>query len=97
MNIIEIIKKAIKSRSEFKENLTESQQERLKVCHTCKYNSKNQVKKTVKVRIMIIINKLLDIIYGIDNDEENICTKCGCNLKHKTSQEEEKCPEELWK
>lgn len=92
-----IIKNIVKSRLEYNKTLTVEQKERLKICSNCPLNSANQKNKTFKTKVMIIINKILDKLFGVEDNEENICTKCGCNLKHKTSQAEEKCPKELWK
>lgn len=91
-----IIKNIVKSRLEYNKGITKEQRERLKICSSCPINSANQKNKTFKTKIMIIINKILDKLFGVEDNEENICTKCGCNLKHKTSQVEEKCPKELW-
>lgn len=98
-SLIKSIEAAIKSRREYNQYLTDEQIRRLKICATCPHNSKNQVKKTLKVRFMIIINKLLDLIFEVDGNEEDVCTKCGCNLRHKSTQEAEelKCPEKKWK
>lgn len=92
-----IIKNIVKSRLEYNKGITKEQRERLKICSSCPLNSANQKNKTFKTKIMIIINKILDKLFGVEDNEENICTKCVCNLKHKTSQAEEKCPKELWK
>lgn len=93
------IEAIINSRREYNKELTDEQKRRLKICATCPSNSKNQVKKTLRVRFMIIINKILDLIFEVDGNEEDICTKCGCNLRHKSTQEAEelKCPDKKWK
>lgn len=99
MILLKNIKAIINSRREYNKELTEEQKKRLKICAVCPNNSKNQVKKTLRVRFMIIINKILDLIFEVDGNEEDICTKCGCNLRHKSTQEAEelKCPDKKWK
>lgn len=87
----------IKSRINYNKNLSEQQKERLLTCSPCQYNSDNQKEKTLKVKIMIIINKILDKIFGVEDNDESICTECGCNLKHKSSQPEQNCPKKKWK
>lgn len=99
MILLKNIKAIINSRHNYNKELTEEQKRRLKICAICLSNSKNQIKKTLKVRFMIIINKILDLIFEVDGNEEDICTKCGCNLRHKSTQEAEelKCPDKKWK
>lgn len=96
-NLLSGIEAAIKSRKGYNKTLTDQQKKRLVVCSGCTWNSKNQQKRTLRTIMLIIINKLLDKCFGIEDNEESICTKCGCNLKHKTSQEGQSCPEKKWK
>lgn len=89
---------AIQSRQNYrKENkLTLEQQKRLTICKNCPLNSDNKKVKSFKDKLFININKFLDFICDIKVTEEAICTDCGCNLIHKTSQTEENCPKEKW-
>ena len=93
------IKASIKSRIEYKKELTETQLQRLKICSVCPYNSANKDVKTLKEVFMIYLNKIVDRILGVYGNSEDICTKCGCNLEHKSTQTEEdlKCPLKKWK
>jgi hypothetical protein len=89
---------AIKSRQNFKKEKTEEQIRRLKICASCPLNSDNKKDLTVKEKIMLIMNKLLDLLFGITVNETAICIRCVCNLYHKSTQTEEdlRCPQKKW-
>jgi len=89
---------AVKSRREYKKERTEEQKRRLKICETCPLNSNNKEQLRTKDKVMMFLNKLLNWFMGVEVDDEAICTDCGCNLIHKSTQEdvELKCPQKKW-
>ena len=92
------LKAAIQSRREYKKERTEEQKRRLEICKKCPFNSNNVKQLKNKDKVAIQFNKFLNFIFGVEVDDEAICTKCGCNLIHKSTQTEEelKCPEKKW-
>lgn len=81
------IKASIKSRLEFKKELTNLQKKRLRACRPCKYNSDNIAKKTFKQKVMMLANKVLNSICGVETTEDAVCFECeGCQLIHKSTQ-----------
>lgn len=60
-------------------------EERRSICKTCPLNSRNKKLKTRE-----------DFIWYILNLGSTFCTKCGCNVKRKTSLETAECPEKKW-
>ena len=96
--VINTLKNAIQSRQNYRKDnqITEKQQKRLNICKGCPKNSDNKKVKGIKDKIFIKLNKTIDLLFNIKVTEEAICTKCGCNLIHKTSQTEENCPEKKW-
>lgn len=88
LNILNKARLAIKSRLEYKKELSEIQLKRLNVCNGCPFNSDNKEEKTVKDKSFINLNKLLDFLFNIKTTEDAICLQCGCNLVHKSSQEQ---------
>lgn len=92
-----MVSKAIKSRLQFKKELSEMQKERLSICQKCPSNSDNVLEKSWKDNFWILLNKLANKIFGVNPESEAICTQCFCQLIHKSSQEDEKCPQEKWK
>ena len=96
--VMKKLKNIILSRQNYrKENIiTPHQQKRLNICKSCPLNSDNKKVKSFRDKILIKTNKFLDFLFGIKVTEEAICTGCGCNLIHKTSQTEENCPKEKW-
>lgn len=89
---------AVKSRCDYKKERTEEQKRRLKICEACPLNSNNKEQLKIKDKVMMFLNKALNWIMGVEVDDEAICTDCGCNLIHKSTQEdvELKCPQKKW-
>lgn len=94
-NITNTLKSISISRKEYG-NLKDYQLERLKICKKCPHNSDNKNRLTIKEKLLKQLNKLLDFLYGIKVTEDAICTLCGCNLIHKTSQKSENCDINKW-
>ena len=90
---------AVKSRLEYKKDLTEEQKRRLSICKVCPYNSDNKKELKFKDIVMIYLNRIINFILRVHVTEEAICTLCGCQLIHKSSQEdnEHKCELGKWK
>lgn len=86
------------SRVEFREELTDRQIERLKICSMCKYNSDNSEKHSITTKIFIFLNRLLNEVYGLRVLIDAVCTVCGCQIVHLTTQEEveNKCKKKKW-
>lgn len=61
--------------------------ERIKICNTCPFNSKNVENK----------KGLRYWFWNILNLKEPFCTVCGCEIKAKASEEIEECEKEKWK
>lgn len=96
-NTMSWLKSVFLARKLYKQNVkTELQKKRLNICKTCPYNSDNRRYKSLKMRVGIKLNKLLDWIMGIKVTEDAICVLCTCNLIHKTSQEQLKCDIKKW-
>jgi len=95
---IKSLKAAIKSRRNFKTDITAEQMQRLKICAQCPFNSNNKEQKSIKDRFYILFNNILNLFWGIVVDDDSTCVKCGCQLIHKTTQEDEdlKCPLKKW-
>lgn len=90
---------AIKTRKEFKEELTELQIKRLKECSECPFLSSNKKKKSLKDKWMLFLNKALNFIFRIPNvNDTDICTDCGCDVIFKSTQEAEDliCQQKKW-
>jgi hypothetical protein len=90
---------AIKTRKEFKEELTELQIKRLKECSKCPFLSSNKKKKNLKDKWMLFLNKALNFIFRIPNVKDtDICTDCGCDVIFKSTQEAEDliCQQKKW-
>ena len=87
-SILRKAKLAITSRWNYEKELSPIQVNRLSVCKSCPFNSDNKQDKTIKDKTFINLNKFLDTIFGIKATEDAICLQCGCNLMHKSSQEE---------
>lgn len=56
------------------------QKERLDICSTCEYNSKNKKQLTKEDKFYIKINNYVDT-----------CLACGCGINRKTKIKEEDC------
>lgn len=97
-NIFKIPYLAIKSRLEYKEDLTEIQKKRLSICKSCPLNSDNKLDLSIIETMMFRANKILNFIMGVKVTEDAICTVCTCNLIFKSSQEDQEnmCPEGKW-
>lgn len=87
MIIIKKIKAAFKSRLEYKKELTDLQNKRLKVCKTCPFNSDNKQNKTIKEKFFMFLNKTLNFICRVSVTEESVCLDCGCQIVFKSTQE----------
>ena len=87
-NIFRKAKLAVTSRLNYKKELTPTQIKRLQVCKTCPLNSDNKENKTNRDKVFMLLNRLLDKVFGIVTTEDAICLQCGCNLIHKSSQED---------
>ena len=96
--VMKKLKNIILSRQNYRKDniLTLEQQQRLKICKSCPLNSDNKKVKSFRDKIFIKLNKFFDFLFDIKVTEEAICTECGCNLIHKTSQTEENCPKKKW-
>lgn len=80
MKILRILKAKLRNKSDIKE---EWYHERLKICETCPFNSKNtdrENKKTFKYKLWNLLNL-----------HKHFCTICGCEIKAKASDEMEEC------
>jgi protein-arginine kinase activator protein McsA len=95
---LKIVKVAIEARKNYKKEVTEEQKIRLEICRTCPLNSNNVEQNKFKDKVMLFLNNFLNFIYGVEVDEDAICTECGCQLIHKSTQTEVelKCPLEKW-
>ena len=87
-NILRKARLAITSRWNHKKELSQIQVKRLNVCNNCPFNSDNKQQKTIKDKTFISLNKFLDMLFGIKATEDAVCLECGCNLIHKSSQED---------
>ena len=96
--VMKKLKNIILSRQNYRKDniITPKQQQLLNICKSCPLNSDNKKVKSFRDKTLIKINKTFDLLFGIKVTEEAICTECGCNLIHKTSQTEENCPKEKW-
>jgi len=88
----------VKSRLEYKGELTELQKERLKICGKCPHNSDNKEAKTLLDRLKIMANQTLNILTGVSISKDSVCLQCGCELVFKSSQEDQEnmCPLGKW-
>jgi len=77
--IVDIIKLKLKN----KEDLGQWYKDRLEVCNTCPFNSKNKERKNILLA-WLSLNK-------------DFCTVCGCTLVDKASGEFEECPKGKWR
>jgi hypothetical protein len=95
---LRILKAALESRKNYKKEVTQEQKKRLDICKICPLNSNNVEQKRFKDKVMMLLNNFLNFIYGVEVDDEAICTKCSCQLIHKSTQTEEelKCPLKKW-
>ncbi len=98
MKIIKKLNAILNSRKEYKQELTQEQQRRLKICSKCPFNSDNNSKLTIKAKIFLFLNKTLNRFYGLRVTYNAICILCGCGLGFLTTQEEEenKCHIKRW-
>lgn len=90
---------AIKSRKQFKKELTPLQIKRLRKCSSCPFLSSNKKQKTFKDNLMLFLNKSLNYIFRIPNVKNtDICTDCGCDVVFKSTQEAEDliCQQKEW-
>ena len=81
--IIRIIRSKTRDKSKIQDNWYK---ERLTICNSCPLNSKNTDRKNLKYWTLRILNL-----------GEYFCTKCGCEIKAKCSEEMEECPKGKWK
>jgi len=86
------------SRVNYKNDLTEEQKRRLNICKTCPYNSDNKKQYTIKQKIFIFLNKIVNKIYGLNVLVDAVCTVCGCGIVFMSTQEDEeqKCKLKKW-
>jgi len=93
------VKLAILSRIEYKKEITPLQKSRLSVCKSCPHNSDNKKNLNTEEKIMLSLNKFLNFIMRVDVTDNSMCTLCGCQLIHKSTQtdEDNKCPLKKWK
>ena len=92
------IKAIHNSRVEYKDELTETQEDRLDICKKCPHNSENQSDLSFTVKFYIFLNQLLNRCYGLKVLVNSVCVLCGCSLVHMSSQEDEenKCKLKKW-
>lgn len=97
-NLVKKSRAIISARRNFKKETTEEQKHRLEICSNCEYNSNNKKKLSFRDKVMLFLNHFLNVIFGVYIDLEAICTLCGCEIVHKTTQtdEELKCPLKKW-
>ena len=91
-----IITRIINSRLS-KERKDEWVYERLSICKTCKYNSKNNIKESLKEKILKNLSDFLTFITFADKKDLGYCKVCTCDLYFKTQIKEENCEKEKWK
>lgn len=78
----------IRAKLRNKEKITDSwYHERISICDTCPFNSKNiePISKNLRYYIFKYLNLFKDF-----------CTACDCEIKAKASEEMEKCPKGKW-
>lgn len=83
MNIFKIIKAKLRNKNKITDKWYH---DRMKICNQCPLNSMNIESKA----------GLKYWFWKILNIGKTFCTKCGCELEAKTSEEMEKCPKGKW-
>jgi hypothetical protein len=88
----------IKSRLDYKGELTDLQKKRLKVCSGCPHNSDNKGVKSLGDRLKIMLNQTLNFFTGVNATDESVCLLCGCQLIFKSSQQDKEnmCELKKW-
>lgn len=86
------------SRLEYSNELTEEQKRRLEICSKCEFNSDNSYNMTIRDKVFLSLNKILNRFYGIRVMLSAMCTICGCQLMFLSTQEapENKCRKKKW-
>lgn len=87
-NILNKISTPFTSRYDYKQEQTELQKKRLKVCETCVFNSDNVKRKSIYDNLFLFLNSVLNWAYSIPVTISAICTDCGCDLRFKSLQKE---------
>jgi hypothetical protein len=65
--------------------------DRRKTCSLCHYNSLNQKKLSLKIKILKTLSDFYTWITFQEKTDLGTCTDCGCDLFYKTMTEEENC------
>lgn len=79
---------------------SEQVKDRRNICLSCQYNTKNQTKLSLRVRVVKFFSDLYSLVTGnIKKDILGNCSApgCGCSIYFKTSEPEENCPINKWK
>ena len=78
---------------------SEQVKDRRNICLSCQYNTKNQTKLSLRVRVVKLFSDLYSLVTGnIKKDILGNCTACEvCSIYYKTLETEENCPKEKWK
>lgn len=93
------IKVVHSSRVMLKSGITTVQDERLSICSNCSWNSDNNKNKSVKNKIFLVLNKVVNKFYGLKVTVTAICTFCNCDLSVMSSVDNEnhECKLGKWK
>lgn len=71
--------------------------ERMKICNTCEFNTKNINKITFKQNIVNFFSNILTFITtGKLNEDNSACSICTCTLSFKVVERDEICDKDKW-